>query len=251
MSGVFESVYPDFLRTGLVKLHSLGVGHDLLALFSGLEHYRRDLHEHEDVPGILKVMQQYVGGLGLCHTQAFYLVDAVTHGFELAQCEPSSESAMFGGVVKSQIKAGRFAWALRHQAPVFFDTAGPSPVRGVFHPLAVASQTVGMFCGLLRTQPAPVQDITFNLLSMLLGSGADALAAARKTEALASQIVTLHGLLPICAWCKKVRDDRGYWNQIERYVESRSEATFSHGMCPDCAKKMVQTLSPPPGPGSA
>lgn len=48
---------------------------------------------------------------------------------------------------------------------------------------------------------------------------------------------TLRGLLPICAWCKKVRDDKGYWKQIEEYMEQHSEAHFTHGMCAECAAK--------------
>lgn len=47
-------------------------------------------------------------------------------------------------------------------------------------------------------------------------------------------IKQLRGLLPICSWCKKVRDDQGYWKQVEKYVEENSEATFTHGICPDC-----------------
>jgi len=56
-------------------------------------------------------------------------------------------------------------------------------------------------------------------------------------DALA-EVRTLSGLLPICAACKKIRDDQGYWNQIEDYISSHSEATFSHGICPECAKKL-------------
>jgi len=52
-------------------------------------------------------------------------------------------------------------------------------------------------------------------------------------EALAS-VKTLRGLLPVCAWCRRVRDDRGYWDQLEAYVAAHSDAEFSHGMCPDC-----------------
>jgi len=52
------------------------------------------------------------------------------------------------------------------------------------------------------------------------------------------RVKTLSGLLPICASCKKVRDDQGYWNQIEAYIETYSEAQFSHGICPDCAEKL-------------
>ena len=50
-----------------------------------------------------------------------------------------------------------------------------------------------------------------------------------------AKIKTLKGLLPICSSCKKIRDDRGYWQQIDRYVLEHSEANFSHGICPDCA----------------
>lgn len=50
-------------------------------------------------------------------------------------------------------------------------------------------------------------------------------------------IKTLRGLLPICAWCKKVRDDQGYWKGVEDYIEEHSEAMFTHGICPDCLKK--------------
>ncbi len=57
------------------------------------------------------------------------------------------------------------------------------------------------------------------------------------TEALA-KVKTLSGLLPICASCKKIRDDKGYWNQIEEYIRDRSEAEFSHSICPECAKKL-------------
>lgn len=56
-------------------------------------------------------------------------------------------------------------------------------------------------------------------------------------EALA-KVKTLRGLIPICASCKKIRDDQGYWKQIESYVRDHSEAEFSHGICPECMKKL-------------
>ncbi len=55
-------------------------------------------------------------------------------------------------------------------------------------------------------------------------------------EALAN-IKTLKGLLPICAWCKKIRDDKGYWKKVETYIREHSDASFTHGICPDCLKK--------------
>lgn len=48
----------------------------------------------------------------------------------------------------------------------------------------------------------------------------------------------LEGLLPVCAWCKKVRNDEGYWQELEAYLQPRIKAAFSHGICPDCAAKL-------------
>jgi hypothetical protein len=59
----------------------------------------------------------------------------------------------------------------------------------------------------------------------------------RIKEALVN-IKTLSGLIPICSNCKKIRDDKGYWDQLEGYIQSHSEVTFSHGICPDCAQKL-------------
>ena len=58
----------------------------------------------------------------------------------------------------------------------------------------------------------------------------------------------MRGLLPICATCKKIRDDAGYWNQLESYVTAHSAAKFTHGICPDCAEKVLADLrTHPPG----
>jgi PAS domain S-box-containing protein len=59
-----------------------------------------------------------------------------------------------------------------------------------------------------------------------------------------SQVRTLSGLLPICAWCKKIRTDEGYWQQLEEYLALHSEAEFTHGICPDCVARMDG--EPPP-----
>ncbi len=59
-----------------------------------------------------------------------------------------------------------------------------------------------------------------------------------KLEDATTQIKKLSGLLPICASCKKIRDDQGYWNKIESYIEKNSDAYFSHGLCPECSDKL-------------
>ena len=61
-------------------------------------------------------------------------------------------------------------------------------------------------------------------------------------EKALSDVKVLSGLLPICAACKKIRDDSGYWNQIETYIRQHSEAEFSHGLCPDCLRGLYPEL---------
>jgi len=61
-------------------------------------------------------------------------------------------------------------------------------------------------------------------------------------EALA-RVKLLSGMLPICSSCRKIRDDKGYWNQIEVYVRDHSEAEFTHGICPECFKKLYPDVS--------
>jgi AmiR/NasT family two-component response regulator len=56
------------------------------------------------------------------------------------------------------------------------------------------------------------------------------------------QVQTLSGLLPICSSCKKIRDDEGYWNQLEAYIQDHSDVVFSHGLCPECAKELYPEI---------
>ena len=57
------------------------------------------------------------------------------------------------------------------------------------------------------------------------------------------KIKVLSGMFPICSSCKKIRDDKGYWNQIETYIRDHSDAEFSHSICPECVKKLYPNLN--------
>ena len=61
----------------------------------------------------------------------------------------------------------------------------------------------------------------------------------RELEESLASVKLLQGLLPICSYCKKIRDDKSYWHQVESYLTDHSGATFSHGICPDCYGKIV------------
>ena len=88
--------------------------------------------------------------------------------------------------------------------------------------------------------------LAFMILSALLGVFWGKIKQADKEKSVViaelkkalEEIKTISGFLPICASCKKIRDDKGYWNQIEVYISEHSEAEFSHGICPECAQKL-------------
>ncbi len=88
--------------------------------------------------------------------------------------------------------------------------------------------------------------ITFIVFGLILSKTISRLHIANKQnqklvnelKIAMADIKKLSGFLPICASCKKIRDDNGYWNQIESYIRDHSEAQFSHGICPECAEKL-------------
>lgn len=59
-----------------------------------------------------------------------------------------------------------------------------------------------------------------------------------------NHVKTLQGLLPICAWCKRIRDDQGYWRQVEAYIHAHTDADFTHSICPDCFEKQRPKTPP-------
>ena len=77
---------------------------------------------------------------------------------------------------------------------------------------------------------------------------AKAAALRAAADAATAEVRTLRGLLPVCAWCHKIREDQGSWTQLEQYVSRHSYATFSHGMCPQCFAKQYpgEELDEPP-----
>ena len=63
----------------------------------------------------------------------------------------------------------------------------------------------------------------------------------QELEMALKQVKHLHGLLPICMYCKKIRDDKDYWQQVDAYISEHTDAEFSHGICPECYDKLLQS----------
>lgn len=83
-----------------------------------------------------------------------------------------------------------------------------------------------------------ILDLLFSTYESALQKARELERANKKLQEALETIKTLQGILPICSGCKKIRDESGEWHSLERYIGERSEAKFSHGLCPDCAKKL-------------
>jgi sigma-B regulation protein RsbU (phosphoserine phosphatase) len=77
----------------------------------------------------------------------------------------------------------------------------------------------------------------------VIGLQRDLRRQVAELETALSQVKQLRGLLPVCAYCKKVRDDKDYWHQLESYVSAHTDARFTHGICPDCFARARQELA--------
>jgi hypothetical protein len=118
------------------------------------------------------------------------------------------------------------------------------PARLAFKQRNATLRTLGVICCLLLCLAFGLVYAVSRILifqqkstEILNKKNAELLHANVNLQTALENIKTLHGLLPICSHCKKIRDDSGYWEQIESYVKNHSEAEFTHGICPDCIKK--------------
>jgi hypothetical protein len=81
-------------------------------------------------------------------------------------------------------------------------------------------------------------EATSKLMNELVATKRELQQKTMELQEALDRVKLLNGMLPICASCKKIRDDKGYWQGVEEYISSHSEAHFSHGLCPDCMKRL-------------
>ncbi len=118
----------------------------------------------------------------------------------------------------------------------------------MFAPLVIGDKTVGIIG--LANKPSGFTPRDADLASMFGGLAAIALSNSRSHEKLKgalnelekaiAEIKQLHGIIPICVCCKQIKDEKGLWNQMEKYISEHTDAMFSHGLCPKCAKKVIE-----------
>ena len=92
----------------------------------------------------------------------------------------------------------------------------------------------------LFSLPRPELKARMNAGERIIRLQAELAARVKELELAFANVKLLQGLLPICCYCKKIRDDKNYWQQVDTYVADHSEAQFTHGICPDCRDHIVK-----------
>lgn len=166
-------------------------------------------------------------GLMLDYEFAIVLLDVQMpgmDGFETAELMRGSEKTKHVPII--------FVTALSKDQKYVFRGYESGAVDYIFKPLEpeILKSKVKVFCEIYRQKRIIQNQLT---------------EIEEKNDVLQRQlkeIKVLKGFIPICASCKKIRDDKGYWTQVEQYVADHSEAEFTHSICPDCAKKLYPEL---------
>jgi hypothetical protein len=177
----------------------------------------------------------------------FLLHAAGLIGF-LAAAQPSNLRMVLNGIVWGAFSIASW-WCLRRASRHFWQSvAAPASAflaHGIFHALritlAIVFEARGWTSASASLQIVGDLEVSFFMVALFVGLLVAHLQL-RHEELMSAQaeVQTLSGLLPICAWCKKVRDDEGYWEQLEDYFSRRSQLRFTHGMCVDCVGKMKE-----------
>jgi len=96
------------------------------------------------------------------------------------------------------------------------------------------------YFGIFWPIPLTLYDASINTMIRILVLGGAAFLVsrmARQTQELAKRVNVLEGILPVCSFCKKIRDQQGHWHSMEQFITERSEAQFTHGFCPECGEQ--------------
>lgn len=182
----------------------------------------------DDQPANLKVLLSFLQE----HDYRVYMVDSGQRALDiLPKIQPDlvlldvMMPGMNGFEICRRIKADKELAAL----PIIFMTALDS----------VRDKVAGFSAGAVDYITKPFQQVE---VLARINTHITLRKRERELEEALEEIKTLTGILPICAYCKQIRNDNGYWQQVEEYITQHSQAMFSHGVCPTCYKKVMEHL---------
>ncbi len=176
---------------------------------------------------------------------AIVLIHAMGLGYFMSLGYHSEWRMVFNGVIWGALSFASYQ-SLRKGPSVFWKPliapANAFLLHGIFHcmriGLAILFTTLGWMEAAAWLQMIGDLEVSFFMVALFVGILLANLHLRNEelTSALA-EVQTLSGLLPICSWCKKVRNDEGYWQRVEDYFAARSQIEFTHGICADCYKQ--------------
>ncbi len=235
------------MRYWMVAAWIMTVADVLFAMRSGLPHWFGRL-----VPPLLVTAGHAALFLGAQRTAGLRLsknllwgvitLHAACLAFFLWRSEYSSWRMVINGLVWGGLSLAS-AWCLQRASPHFSKPAfAPATIfqaHAVFHALRVGLAVLFAFQDWTGAAAALqiIGDLEVSFFMVALFAGILIANLQVRHDDLSSahaEVQTLSGLLPICAWCKKVRNDEGYWQQVEDYFACRSQIQFTHGVCADC-----------------
>jgi hypothetical protein len=197
---------------------------------------------------------QRTAGLRLQRRLIFAVVGVHAAGLLLflLQAQPSGWRTVFNSLVWGGLTLAS-AWCLKRAPEHFWKPAfAPMTVflaHAVFHALrfglALLFEVRGWAGAAAALQVIGDLEVSFFMVALFVGLLIANLQLRHDELSSAhAEVHTLSGLLPICAWCKKVRNDDGYWQQVEDYFACRSQITFTHGVCADCLEDQKTEVRP-------
>jgi GAF domain-containing protein len=196
------------------------------------------------------------------------IVKLAAHAFEtpiaaisIIEADQHSFKTSFGLEVPLPVTAEPFCAHTMRQQDLLVVNDTQADVRFAANPLVTQGQGIRFYAGaplvtpdglglgalcVMDFQPREVTPRVLGMLHLLARMVMTTMDLHRVTDELASEVLkvrNLTGLLPICAGCKNIRNDSGYWQRVESYVQEHSQAEFTHGMCPECAKKYFPNIT--------
>jgi len=173
---------------------------------------------------------------------AIVLFHAAGLVYFLGQDQPSRWRMVFNGTIWAVLSLASYLSLRKAPRAFWFSLVAPANAflaHGAFHCFRLGLATLSAVHGWSEVsfwlQAISDFEVSFFMVALFVGLLVANLQMRNEELSNAlTEVQTLSGLLPICAWCKKVRDDDGYWQKVEDYLSSRSKLRFTHGICSDC-----------------
>lgn len=176
---------------------------------------------------------------GLLEKVGYTVVGEATNGLEAVEMTQSLRPDVVLMDIKMPDMDGLEVTRRIHQScptPVVVLTAYETPE------LVEEASAVGVGAYLVKPSDAREMERAVTIAMARFGDLMELRRLNAELQNALAQVKTLRGLLPICAHCKKIRDDEGYWKQLEEYIQEHSEAVFTHGICEECEKKYYSEI---------